>query len=328
MNDTTLPRQFSFSTDPLPERDRFPAFCEEVFRHVIGADIARRSPMPFRGGLDVRAAGAVVIADLSLTPTEMTRRSLHLGDGNDAIVVQLWRHGAADAVQGEHETRVRSPQALIIDNARPARIALAGTSRFLALTIPRSTIVGRGPDIARVAGLAPADSPAFRLLHGYLEQALAAPFADRRCADVLGNHLIDLTAYALGAAREARDIGEERGVRTARRSAVLRAIAARSGDPDLTAASVAKLLGVTPRYVHLLLEETGRSFTHHLLERRLEKAGALLRDAGQLARKIADIAAEAGFSDLSYFSRTFRRHYGATPSDVRETARRARIAHS
>jgi AraC-like DNA-binding protein len=39
-------------------------------------------------------------------------------------------------------------------------------------------------------------------------------------------------------------------------------------------------------------------------------------------RKIADIAAEAGFTDLSYFNRAFRRRYGETPSDLRETARR------
>ncbi len=77
------------------------------------------------------------------------------------------------------------------------------------------------------------------------------------------------------------------------------------------------MLGVTPRYVHLLLEETGHSFTHHVLERRLEKAVALLRDPRMRRRKIADIAAEAGFTDLSYFNRAFRRKYGATPSDIR-----------
>jgi AraC-like DNA-binding protein len=36
------------------------------------------------------------------------------------------------------------------------------------------------------------------------------------------------------------------------------------------------------------------------------------------------VAYEAGFGDLSYFNRTFRRRYGATPSDVREAARRAK----
>jgi AraC-like DNA-binding protein len=80
-------------------------------------------------------------------------------------------------------------------------------------------------------------------------------------------------------------------------------------------------LGVTPRYVHLLLEETGKSFSHHVLERRLDCAAALLRDPQWWKRKIADIAAEAGFTDLSYFNRSFRRQFGATPSDIREAAR-------
>ena len=48
-----------FNTDALPERDRFPAFCEEVFRRVIGADIVQLGPMPFRGMLEIRRAGVV-----------------------------------------------------------------------------------------------------------------------------------------------------------------------------------------------------------------------------------------------------------------------------
>ena len=108
--------------------------------------------------------------------------------------------------------------------------------------------------------------------------------------------------------------------RGARCAAILRAIDGRSSDPNLSAITVAKMLGVTPRYVHLLLEETGKSFTHHVLERRLERAAALLRDPQRRHCKIAAIASEAGFADLSYFNRTFRRHFGATPSDIREFA--------
>ena len=111
-------------------------------------------------------------------------------------------------------------------------------------------------------------------------------------------------------------------VRAARLAAILREIEIRSGDATLSAAAIARLHGITARYVHLLLEETGKSFTHHVLERRLEKAAALLRDPRWCNRKIADIAAEAGFTDLSYFNRTFRRHFGATPSDMREHASR------
>ena len=43
----------------------------------------------------------------------------------------------------------------------------------------------------------------------------------------------------------------------------------------------------------------------------------MLRDPRFVARSITSIAYDAGFGDLSYFNRTFRRHYGATPSDIR-----------
>ena len=36
---------------------------------------------------------------------------------------------------------------------------------------------------------------------------------------------------------------------------------------------------------------------------------------------ISAIAYEAGFGDLSYFNRTFRRRFGASPSDVRKAAK-------
>ncbi len=110
--------------------------------------------------------------------------------------------------------------------------------------------------------------------------------------------------------------------RANRRAAILRAIENRSGDPNLSAAAVAKLLGITPRYVHLLVADTGRSFTHHLLERRLERAALMLRDSRWEQRKIADIAVEAGFTDLSYFNRAFRRSFGLTPTEMRDQARR------
>jgi AraC-like DNA-binding protein len=120
---------------------------------------------------------------------------------------------------------------------------------------------------------------------------------------------------------EQREPLDEPGLRAARRAAILREIERRSADPNLSALTIARQLGITPRYVHLLLAETGRSFTHHVLERRLERAAALLRNPGWRHRKIADIAAEAGFTDLSYFNRAFRRRYGTTPSRIRATAR-------
>ncbi|WP_283810827.1 helix-turn-helix domain-containing protein [Bradyrhizobium macuxiense] len=46
-------------------------------------------------------------------------------------------------------------------------------------------------------------------------------------------------------------------------------------------------------------------------------AAARLIDPRSSGRSISTIAFEAGFGDLSYFNRTFRLRYGATPSDIR-----------
>jgi AraC-like DNA-binding protein len=36
--------------------------------------------------------------------------------------------------------------------------------------------------------------------------------------------------------------------------------------------------------------------------------------------KVTAVASDVGFGDLSYFNRTFRRHYGATPGEIRQLA--------
>jgi AraC-like DNA-binding protein len=307
-----------FNTDVLPGRDRFPAFCEGMFRHVIGADIVQLGSGPFSGQLDIRRAGAVGIAHISVTPARMTRHASNLSDGNDAIVVQSWKRGSGGLTQGELENRIEPHDALIIDNAKPARVCAESASDFWSLTIPRDSIVASAPGVTRFAGTKSTGSSGFRLLFKYLEEIAAEDFADWRTAQLVGDHLIDLTAFALGAV--ANNSASDDGVAVARRTTILREIERHSSDPGLSAITIAPLLGITPRYVHLLLEETGKSFTHHVLERRLEKAAALLRDPQWSNSKIADIAAEAGFNDLSYFNRAFRRHFGATPSDLRAAA--------
>jgi AraC-like DNA-binding protein len=308
-----------FNTDALPERDRFPAFCEGMFRHIVGADIVQRGSAPFRGTLDVRRAGMVGIADISVTAANFSRLTSHISDGNDAIVVQLWRRGLAGMTQGKHERSIKSHDGLIIDNAVPARICTNGPSRFWSLTIPRDRIIASRPEVTRFAGAKLTDELAFRLLFGYLEETIAEGLQEHRTAQLFGDHLVELAALALGG--EPRRLAQEGGIRAARRAAILREIERRSGDQSLNAAVIATSLGVTPRYVHLLLEETGKSFTHHVLERRLEKAAVLLRDPQWHRRKIAEIAADVGFTDLSYFNRAFRRRHGATPSDIRSASR-------
>jgi AraC-like DNA-binding protein len=74
--------------------------------------------------------------------------------------------------------------------------------------------------------------------------------------------------------------------------------------------------------VRKLFEEEGSSFSSFVLAERLRAVRRMLVDRRYVHLNIAQIAHESGFGDVSYFNRAFRRHFGATPSDVREAARR------
>ena len=87
----------------------------------------------------------------------------------------------------------------------------------------------------------------------------------------------------------------------------------------MSVAAVAVRQGVTPRYIHKLFENEGGTFSEYVLDRRLCAAHRLLTNRRLADRSIASVAYDCGFGDLSYFNRTFRRRYNATPTEVRSS---------
>jgi AraC-like DNA-binding protein len=209
-------------------------------------------------------------------------------------------------------------EAVLANAAYPVDVFIGAPSRHFSLRLPRAILEARIADLdACNARRIPSNVEGLSLLTGYIGALRLSELTNPAYRELVVSHVYDLIALLLGAKGDVRHLAQQGGARAARLAAVMREIKRHSGDPGLSAITIALLLGITPRYVHLLLEESGKSFSHHVLERRLDKAAALLRDPNWRHLKIVKIAAQAGFADLSYFNRTFRRHFGATPSDFR-----------
>ena len=110
-------------------------------------------------------------------------------------------------------------------------------------------------------------------------------------------------------------------MRAARLEAVKTEMVRHLADPTISADRIAMRLGLSTRYIRRLLAGEGVSFSERMLELRLLHAYDLLSDPGRQWHTISSIAFELGFGDLSYFNRTFRRRFGGTPSDVRQSRR-------
>lgn len=173
---------------------------------------------------------------------------------------------------------------------------------YLSVRVPFSALAPLAKNLEEAAGhCVLREAAALTLLRSYVA-ALPAHMADQRLSGLVATHVYDLMALAIGANADGRELALGRGVRFAR----LRAIEADlTRDTTLSLEDVARRQHVTPRYVQMLFEEAGTTFTAYVLERRLENARAMLVSPRYRTWSVTDIALEAGFGDISYFNRRF-----------------------
>jgi AraC-like DNA-binding protein len=171
-----------------------------------------------------------------------------------------------------------------------------------------------------VARRVPASDPALRMLARYIglgQRDLIA--ADAALQNAFADHVCDLVALALGATRDASELARSRGLPAARLLAMKDDIRKNCHRPDLSVHVIAGGYGVSARYVQRLFEESGCTFTQYITEQRLLAAYKALRQDTFSDVPISTIAYDCGFSDISHFNRVFRRQFGCTPTEARNT---------
>ena len=86
---------------------------------------------------------------------------------------------------------------------------------------------------------------------------------------------------------------------------------------DLSLHTVAEKNNVSPGYLSgVFHQETGKTFTEFVNEKRMEQGERLLRSS---ALQIQTIAQYCGIPDVNYFSKLFKKHYGKTPKEYRKS---------
>lgn len=90
-------------------------------------------------------------------------------------------------------------------------------------------------------------------------------------------------------------------------------------DPGLTVEKIAKRLGCSKRYVHLVFARSGarKSIKQYIIARRLQLCREKIVSDSKRMMSLSEIAFDYGFQDPSYFSRLFRREFGVSPSELR-----------
>ena len=85
---------------------------------------------------------------------------------------------------------------------------------------------------------------------------------------------------------------------------------------NLGLSAIAEALSISPGYLSgLFHQETGKTLTEFVNEKRLEHGARLLRSGNQ---QIQTVAQYCGIPDVNYFTKLFKKHYGVTPREYRK----------
>jgi AraC-like DNA-binding protein len=309
---------FRFSTEALPERERVP-FWREVFgRQVVHCDFEPARGHPFEAAAAVHALPGLRCTSFASSASRNRRPASMVADGDDAVVLLTSLRGTLAVSQRGREAALRPGDSTLLLHAEPSVVSHSQI-RYRGLIVPRAPLALLVTDFEDAAMRpVPRDNEALRLLVSYLNALRGAPVFERpKLCNLVATHIHDVVAAIIGTSRDGGAITEARGVRAARLALIKADIKRHVNRADLTLHAVAKRQGVTPRSLQRLFESEGSTFSTFVIEQRLALAHRLLTDKRCAAWTIGAVAFAAGFGDLSYFHRVYRRRYGATPSDVR-----------
>ncbi len=310
------------STEPFEKTAEIDAFLEVWGRNILNMEMNPLDGHPLQFDMLLRSLPGFATASGSMSPMR-NRHIAELSD-NDDLVLTVIRSGFGELNQYGRVATVSDGDAVLTANGAPASFTTPTPIRVVNYRFRRSALLPYVPNLDDlVARPISRNNRVLQLLVGYasaLNDQGELTTAELRRA--VTTHMHELAALLLREKAELRLGAEVTGLRAARLHAIKGDIGERLGSSELSINGLALRHGVSARYIQKLFEMQGTTFTEYVMERRLVEARRILSDPRLAGRTISDVAGDVGFGDLSYFTRSFRRRFGMTPSDARELARR------
>jgi AraC-like DNA-binding protein len=308
-----------FSTADLPEKDRIAMWREQYGRLAMKLDMEPLDEAQFECSVVARKLPGMQIMTTAMSPVRITRNREFLADGNGDLIFIINQSGLATVHARGRDVVMREGDAVLMNTSEVKVFDRHSHGGSLSFRIPRSVLASVVADVDDVVmHLIPQSTEVLKLLAGYAaplfnDIALATPEFRRTAV----NHLHDLVAIALGATHDSNGFTNGRSLPAARLRMAKTYIIENSQRRDLSVGGVAAHLGLTARNLQRLFEGEGTTFSEFLLAQRLSRAHRMLTEPRLAHSAVGAIAYDAGFGDLSYFNRSFKRRYGATPRAIR-----------
>ena len=313
------------SSDMFGARERFDEWRETFMLKTARVELMTPDRATFRAATRARTFEQLAVVASTYGPAQALRTKQLISDGNDDTHLLLVINGALDIAVGPRVVKIQPGEAALMPLHEMSVINSCTQGSSIRVKLPRSVrpaVFGRGePPLLQAI---PAQTPALRLLSIYARGLLADDGNyDSAMSRLAEQQLREILTHLFAPDAELARAQPARGIHAARLQAIKADIRANLERGYLSVTAVAARHRLPVRYVQRLFEAEGASFTGFVLDERLARAHRIVTNPRLANLKISAVAIDAGFNNLSHFNQSFRRRYGASPSDLRVQAQRA-----
>jgi AraC family transcriptional activator of tynA and feaB len=297
------------------EIDRpFGSWADDLAAAFVQLEPRKIADLPFQGAIVRRDADAIRVSRVAATKHTVLRLHSHIvRSTDDLFFINLQLEGVGRYLQRGHVQVCGPGDMALVDTTEPFEIANSCDFRLFCFAVPRRLLPGRLPERPRLNMTATEMGRALsRTLAGYAELCLASPLSLDLPA-LSGAHIVDLLSHAPSVLEQGP---AESITMPVLLSMMLEHIDTHAADSSLSAAALAFKFHCSERYVHKLFSTTGQTVGEHINNKRIQYCTRDLLD-DRRRETIAEIAYAAGFRDISYFNRLFKRSHGMAPREFR-----------
>jgi AraC-like DNA-binding protein len=300
----------------------YEAWREGICRGFCRLDVGPAGNDDIDCGNDFASVDSLALATPKGSSARFARTRDLMQDGCDDFVLISASHGRVRVTQKSQTIELSKGQMCLTEMNVEGAAELTPVGSFTTARIPRRALLQVSPRAETQVARPLANDAALRsLIDRYFalcnDLAVALDAPGQRAA---AQHFVDLVGLLLGGGAGQEDLLTQRGCSAARLGVMKVQVIDNLHFSGLTIEKIAQSNGISARQAQRLFAQSGQTFSEFVLDQRLSMARQLLMAASSRHRKISDIAYEAGFGDLSYFNRTFKRRFGATPSDIQSSA--------
>lgn len=282
-----------------------------------------RTPAHFRGVVSRRRLDGLTLVDCAAAPF-LGHRSAGVIDGSptqradEAILgFQFVAKGVELVRERGRQLAVSAGDIVLWDGLQPTEVEIIEPFFKRTLIFPRERVLALCPRLAELDAFPPLSrtGPAGLLVRYVNGLAAELHQLDSPARTAAANAALELLRGVIEpSVPPSRQVARE-----AMRGEIRRYVRTHLQEASLGPGTIARAHSISVRALHALFEDADESVAGLVRRERLTRCLEDLQRPG--CGSVTEIAFRWGFSDAAHFSRAFKRAFGVTPTEMRDTAR-------